>query len=536
MSFKKSTRLPARNGNSHSTGDGSVHSNADLVSRSYVKEGSQNAAAYELAKQNYHRYLSGFLVWYVYHRRNLYRVQEMTSRELAARGVWNFDADVYKLMMDAYAPLLWGPPGYLGPVLKSIMEKTLAELKCRLNKDHIPQDRFGQWQEKETHLAEHRPFLNNVTTSLKRAISNGTLDDMSNDLNVLFDSVEGNDMDENGDSEEYNNQTFIDEMGTYDEIMDYLGSDNIRGPTKPDGLPYEILEFVPQMPGTNFNSRIDRLRMDLITEETQCEIIAPKGDDSILGGRNLQEYLRNEQFIKETLEFIFELLALDPGLSRTRMLDIGKLFHSLLLEPWYFNHGHGDRQAGESAEENEQFNMELRGAVIDLDNVTFRMRLHENGFASKWWGENCFHVVIDNPNVVRPGTIDHVHSSAWNHWSRFYSNWLQILANVELSHSKLTQEQLDAEDNKSCPICMEDYVVGNPNSCAVWIECGNNHTLCKKCYTQLSLTPTRPYNELMTTRYCPQCRQELQYEEDMNDLTDGLNLMPSLNTDFPYHN
>lgn len=40
------------------------------MSRSYVKDGKENGEAYELAKQNYHRYLSEFLVWYVYHRYN----------------------------------------------------------------------------------------------------------------------------------------------------------------------------------------------------------------------------------------------------------------------------------------------------------------------------------------------------------------------------------------------------------------------------------------------------------------------------------
>lgn len=52
----------------HSTGEGSVHSKADLVSRNHVKDGSQDADAYELAKQNYHRYLVDFLQWFAKHR------------------------------------------------------------------------------------------------------------------------------------------------------------------------------------------------------------------------------------------------------------------------------------------------------------------------------------------------------------------------------------------------------------------------------------------------------------------------------------
>ncbi|KAI7780469.1 hypothetical protein LA080_015982 [Diaporthe eres] len=521
MSLKRNTQLRARNANPHSTGQGSVHSKADLVSRSYVKEGKENGEAYELAKQNYHRYLSEFLVWYVYHRYNL------------ARGFWEFHEDVYNEMMAAHAPTLWGI-GYLGPVLGSLIEKTVAELKCRLDKDHPPKDRFGEWEEKETHLAEHRPFLNNVTTSLKRAISEGTLDDMSNELKVLFDPIEADD-EAGGESEQYNEQPFFHEVGDYDELMAKLSDDNIRGPRRPDGLPYEMLEFVPQLPATNFNSRIDRLKMDLLNEVTQCEIIAPKGDESVRGGRNLPEYWRNENFVDNTLGFIFGLLALDPGLSRVRMLEIGKLFHSVLLEPWYFEYGHGERKAGESAENNEGFNMELRGAVVDLANVTHRLQLHEGNFVNSWWGKTSYHGVIRRPPPDGPGSIDTVFRTASNRWRLFYSHWLQILANVELSHTKLTQEQLDAETTKSCPVCADDYEVGDPNNCAVWIECGNNHTLCKKCYTQLSLTPTRPYNDLPSTKYCPQCRSELQYESDIKDLTDSLNLMPSLNTDFPYH-
>lgn len=51
-----------------STGEGSVHSSTDLVSRNHVKHGSQNEEAYELAKQNYHRYLIDFLQWFMKHK------------------------------------------------------------------------------------------------------------------------------------------------------------------------------------------------------------------------------------------------------------------------------------------------------------------------------------------------------------------------------------------------------------------------------------------------------------------------------------
>lgn len=446
------------------------------------------------------------------------------------------DEGTYREVMEREGPNMWRGPNSEDMVLRNIMEKTVAELKCRHDKSHPAQDRFGEWEQYETHLSEHRPFLNNISTALRRRISHVTLDDFTNKLQMLMDPVEADDMDGEGNSEEFNNQPFFDEVDLYDDLMEDLKSADLKGPTKPGGrgIPYDVLEFVPQFPTTNFNSRIDRLKMDLSTEKTTCETWAPKGADEILGGRDRDTYTRNEHFIEETLNFIFELLALDPGLSRVRMIEIGKLFHSVVLEPWYFEFGHDERQAGEGGEGHEEHNVWLRQSVIDLDNAVEPLgALRIPNFASHWWGNVCYSSIVDGPNA---GTmnIDGVHREALRLWRRFYVGWLQIIANVEQTHTKLTQEQLDAETNKSCPVCADDYEVGSPNNCAVWIECENNHTLCKKCYVQLSLTPTRPYNSLFTEKNCPQCRSELKYEFAMRNITDQMNLVPSLRTDFPY--
>lgn len=441
--------------------------------------------------------------------------------------------------MERVAPNMWDGPNPEDQVVRNLIEKTVAELKCRHDKTHPAQDRFGMWEKDETHLAEHRPYLNNVSTALRRQISHRTLDDFRDDLKILLDPIEADDEDEEGNSEQYNNQPFADEVNYYHEAMAGLASDDLKGPTKPggQGIPYDVLEFVPQFPEMHFNSRLERLKMDIRSEVTECEILAPRGDERIRGGRSHDEYMRNEHFVDATLGFIFGLLAFDPGLSRVRMIQIGKLFHSLILEPWYFEFGHGERKEGEGGEGHEEHNVWLRQSVIDLDNAAKVMSLHdlEVDFIDRWWGAVCYGGLTGD--IASPGRlkITHIHMMAMTRWRRFYVNWLQILANVELSHTKLTQEQLDAEENKSCPICADDYVVGDQHNCAVWIGCGNNHTLCKKCYTQLSLTPTRPYTDLETDKFCPQCRGQLQYEEAMKNLTEGLDLMPSLSTDFPYN-
>lgn len=447
------------------------------------------------------------------------------------------DEETYREVMQQEGPNMWSGPNSEDKVLAHLMEKTVAELKCRLDKSHPAQDRFGEWEQYETHLSEHRPFLNNISTALRRGISNATIEDCTRKLSILFHPIEADDVDDEQNSDEYDNQPFYEEAELYDDLMEGLKAADLKGPTKPGGrgIPYDVLEFVPQLPTTDFNNRIDRLKIDLLTEKTNCEILAPSGADDIRGGRDGDEYARNESFVEGTLSFIFELLALDPGLSRVRMIEIGKLFHSLVLEPWYFEFGHDERQAGEGGEGHEEHNVWLRQSVIDLDNALDpldNMRLPN--FATAWWPSICYKTIVDAPNMGTV-TIDRVHRTALAGWRQFYVNWLQILANVELTHTKLTQEQLDAETDKSCPVCADDYEVDSPNNCAVWIECENNHTLCKKCYVQLSLTPTRPYNDLFTDKFCPQCRSELKYESAFRNITEGLNLMPSLSTDFPYN-
>lgn len=447
------------------------------------------------------------------------------------------DMDLYREVVMEQAELWTGDTSDW--VLNRLMEKTLAELKCRYDKTHEPQDYLGAWQKNETHLAEHRPYLNNVATALRREICQLLLTDFTDYMGMIFHPLLAEDMDDDGESEQYDAQPFLEEVDVFNRIHADLGSAELPGPTKPggQGIPYDVMEFVPVFPTVNFRSRLERLKSDLVGEITRAEGYCPRADRSILGNRTRDEYWRNENFVDRTLEMVIQLLALDPGLTRVRMLEIGRLFHSLILEPWYQQYGRRfvSPLGGDTLPAHEAENLRLRNAIIELDTQAWGFELQRlPGWTDKWWTARTFAALRVDWPVTEMDDIEQVQAYALNNWRRFYSRWLQILANAELTRTKLTQEQLDSENLKMCPICADDYEVGHIANCPVWIECPNSHTLCIKCYTQLSLTPTKPYDSLVSTHYCPQCRGELEYETDMRDLTEGLGLMPSLRTDFPY--
>lgn len=428
--------------------------------------------------------------------------------------------------MSQNAYVLWGNQD--DPVLVNLLEKTVAETKCRQDNKHPPGDSLGIWEKDEAHLGERRPFLNNAATALRRQLSETILDDFEQKLNIyLFEDLAP-------DEDAYNNQDFADEVGIYQDIYDELSSATLPGPTKGRGVPYDILEFVPTYRTGTFQTRPEHMRYALVSKLNRYLILAPRGDARLLAGRDDQEYQRNEHFVDRTLGLIFELLALDPGLTSARMADIAQLFHSMILEPWFREFGNERRLPGNDPPQgHEAHNLELRDAIIALDNAAAEVFRHDNepDFIDQWWPKACYSAVVNDPSINGALTVAHVQHSVKGRWRRFYSNWLQILANVEMSHTKLSQEQLNNESLKSCPVCADDYDVESPYNCPVLIGCPNQHTLCKKCYSTLSLTPTRPFNSLMTDKHCPQCRSVLTYVEWQRDLTEDLNLMPRLYTD-----
>lgn len=460
--------------------------------------------------------------------------------------------DVYREIMARDGPGHWKGTNREDQVLRNLMEKIVAERKCRQERSHAPEDLYGQWEKNETHLAEHCPYLNNTSTALRRGIAKDTIYDFSDEMQIMLHPVEADDIDEEGNSNNYDNQAFINEVKHYWEQMKKLGFEAgpvergaepepivpPPGPTKPGGrgIPYDILEFVPQFPTVYFNTRLGRLARDLQDEVTRCEILCRRGQEPVLRGRTLDKYNNNEHFVDRTLALIIEFLAADPGLTRERMAETAKLFHSMLLEPWYFEYGNGQgRQPGEGGEGHEEHNAWLRDGIIEMDNALAETGAYRApGFIDNYWDKICYEEVVNTEYFTGILTIGHVHGSALNRWRYFYSNWLQILANVELSHLKATQEELDGRGLTSCIVCGDDYDFSSPYRCAVNIGCENNHLLCKKCYTELSLTPSKPYNDLTGDRHCPECRSVLTYKTALRNLTEGLGLMPSLLTDFPY--
>lgn len=362
------------------------------------------------------------------------------------------------------------------------------------------------------------------------------MEDFDTDLAIYWWPAQAPDVDDFGNSDLFRTQPFVNEVGEFHELRNALGDDNLPGPMKPGTprLPWDILEFVPLYPDENRRSRSERLKRDLLDEIDRAQLDAVRGADTLLRGRDIDTYWSNEEFIDKTLGFIFNLLAFDPGLSRIRMLELGKMFHSLLMEPWYIQYGHLGRPQGQSPQYHEDSNLALRNIIIRMDNMATSQDLQEIhlDYDGSWWGNVAYDQVLNQR--IDNATGEHLQNAANGTWQSFYKTWLQILANVEVSFVSATQEQLDNATSNCCGICGDDFNMDNDYDCAVVIPCGNNHMLCKKCYTQLSLTPTRPYTSMITTKNCPHCRGEINYTESMKNLTDGLRLMPRLNTDFPY--
>lgn len=354
---------------------------------------------------------------------------------------------------------------------------------------------------------------------------------------LVIEDAPDYDYDNEGNSELYEEQIFMEDVVRYQNSMDALRSDRIAGPLNARKIPYDILEHVPPFERADVDQRIALLKQDLVQELTRAQTQAPIGDETILGGRTRYAYDRNEQFADVTMNFIFDLLALDPGLSAGRMVQIAKLFHSVLLEPWYAAYGHSNRQPGDQPAHYEIANIELRRAIIKLDDTADGLRIRQSvsSFTELWWKRVAYSAFVGseflNPRFEL--SYRNVYNESTNLWMTFYKNWLQILANVELSHTKLTQEQLDGESEKNCPVCGDDYNVSSPYDCPVHYGCRNSHTLCKKCYTSLSLTPNKPYSRLQTDQFCPTCRAQIPYYSALStNLLEDMQFMPMLRTVF----
>lgn len=450
---------------------------------------------------------------------------------------------------DVEAPdsLLWqdciaelGPDLWSGPdrMLDGLMDKLLAEVKCRQETTHYPPDAGLDWESKETHLGEHVPALNNVSTALRRTIALGLEWSLRRWLGMYLAPERAPDVDEDGNSQMWDEQTFAEEADEYRSYMWAFRSENIAAPPKNPGKgPYDILEFVPQLPRAVADARLNQLQNDLLDEMTRAEIEAPRSDQTIRGGRSPDKYQRHEDFITHTIGFIFQLLALDPGLSSDRMVEIGRLFHSVLMEPWYEIYGHPARESipergvGYLPQGHETSNAEFRSILQELVDQYSSSGNYLPPRLNWWWERISYHGLLPTGSAWPQNNLafGQVLYDATSLWVTFYKSWLQVLANVELSHRKLTQQQLDNQTDKECPICGDAYDVSHQFNCPVFYGCPNNHVLDKKCYTTLSLTPTRPYNRLQADRYCPTCRVVIHYDDALNtNLLADMRFMPTL--------
>lgn len=443
------------------------------------------------------------------------------------------DNALYQEAMRELGPNLWSGPDKM---LDGLMDKMLAEVKCRIEPTHYPPDAGLDWDTKETHLCEHIPALNNVSTALRRQMALDIEGSLRYWLKMILTPEMAPDVDEDGNSQMYDEQTFAEEAEEYRVYMWAFRSDQIVGPYNPGRGPYDILEFVPQWPRPVVDGRLNQLRDDMLDEMTRAEIEAPRGDETIRGGRVPDRYTRHEDFVTHTIGFIFQLLALDPGLSGDRMLEIARLFYSVLMDPWYEIYGHPAlgsipaRGVGYLPQGHETRNAEFRSVLLDFVDAHTSAGAILPPRLNWWWERLSYHAVLP-PGIdlsTMGWTLGQIQFNATSLWVTFYKNWLQVLANVELSHTKLTQQQLDSETDKSCPICGDAYDVNHEFNCPVYYGCPNNHVLDKKCYTTLSLTPTRPYNRFQADRHCPSCRAVIQYDQAlyMNLLAD-MRFMPT---------
>ncbi|KAJ0121065.1 hypothetical protein J7T55_008225 [Diaporthe amygdali] len=277
-------------------------------------------------------------------------------------------------------------------------------------------------------------------------------------------------------------QMWIDSVREYHGFMKALAADDLPGPMKPGvpRIPWDTLEYVPILTTLDFQTRLRRLNTEKLDELNRVEITAARGEDILRGDRQLDAYHRNESFIDRTLSFIFELITLDAGLSRDRVLDIGRMFHSILMMPWYNQFGHLRQLSDDTARETDDMNSRFRLTLLVMDDYInagpFRPDIQRDAWVRDFWGSTCYQELLLDGNIRNP-TINNVERSAFNRWQTFYKDWLRILLGVELTGVRLTQQQLDAESLQSCAVCADDYDVNNDYDCPVYINCGNGHTL-----------------------------------------------------------
>lgn len=412
---------------------------------------------------------------------------------------------------------LWAGSSYI----ETSADKFLAEQKCRHEPSHLLPDSIGMWLQSETHVSEHRPWLNNVSTAIKRSLVEVVMDSLENpdELGIRFFAVQN-------EGDDFENQLFAAQVKAWWDRRALLDLERPRVPTNPrrNNTPFEFVEYVPLLSSDNLHARLDRLDLDLADKISRQQAWVSSDDPVFLQGREPEAAERHEGLFYETLYFIHGLLAFDPGLSESRMADIASRFSSVVLDSWSripgfvnVNGADGSRLIPDD-EAASLKNSLLRAALADLSD-----RYRDLGFDTRgmYWAQRSFNsgkdaLVFNSPNfrITAPKATD-VQSAAVMRWMDFYRTYLQILADASASesHTKVKGEDIPGHIQQgrlmdNCVVCGTDWAAMDPrfNYPVVFQPCGMRHAICMGCFKQISLQPAS-----LNGRKCPICKLDIQY-------------------------
>ncbi|ROV90623.1 hypothetical protein VMCG_10028 [Cytospora schulzeri] len=358
-------------------GQGDVHSAVDLVSEGRLIDGrTKDRAAYERVLRNYHSFLN-----YV------------DNRGMTASEAW-------ELIAANEGCERWTMSG----VIQYSSDKNVAEQKCRQDQNHGLPDSLGVWDSRESHLSEYRPYLNNVSTAVRRTLAEQMMKDFEGYLGVKF----------------------------WPELFDGDNED-------------QLAQFYAQPHSEQVEKSANRLRslrsrLTHLLSENESQI--PMEDQRILRGRTTEVQADNERFIIHTMRFIYELLAFDQGLSENRMSDVATYFDSICLGQWFKHLGNPwlNQTAASYPAEWDNENLHIHQALTILNNV-----MRENNFDSTGlWSSFAYDKVLLDPTKLDAEGED-VRLAALDRWNDFYKTYMDIVASVMASHTRLKKDRLNAE-------------------------------------------------------------------------------------------
>lgn len=412
-------------------------------------------------------------------------------------------------------------------VIQYSSDKNVAEQKCRQDQSHGLPDSLGLWDASENHLSEYRPYLNNVSTAIRRTLAEAMMKDFEGYLGVKFwpELFDGDDEDDK--LAQYYAQPHYEQVGVYwaHRAIVENADPPLQPPRRGDRqMPWEFLEYVPPQQQSASRLRSLESRLTRLLSENESQI--PMEDPRILRGRTPEVQADNERLIVRTMQFIYELLAFDSGISDGRMKDMAAYFDSICLGQWFTHLGNPtlSQTAAAYPADWDNENLHMCAALTQLCNV---MRAN-NLDSTRLWSSFAYNKVL--PDQTRSDAKgEDVQLAALGRWSDFYKTYMEIVASVMVSHTRVRQDRLDTEIangwvRDTCDICINPWDVNGRHSYPVYIPCGNNHIICLACFMHTSLEPTSPYTRLDGTKTCPTCRGVIQYRRPLMSFTNTLGM------------